>query len=117
MNMNKKLLGFLILTILVVVTIITVNLDKNSPTGIAFANVEALAADSRESDMTLWFRKDDDCVYTLTGKANSEFSVTIGGKLIEGRYNRNGEYVYRIKDGQTDCEAGGRHQCRARYCE
>lgn len=114
--MKKKVFSVITLVTLVIVVIVKVNVDKNSAMGVLLANVEALA-NASEGDGTLWFRLDEDCVYTFKGKANTNFTFTIGGHTLNGTYDRNGEYTYTVSDGQTDCESGGRHQCTARYCD
>lgn len=115
--MKKKILGAFMVSTMIVMAIMKIDFDKNSTTGFVLANLEALAYNDPETAKPiLWFRKNSDCVTTLKGKANTSFSITIGGQSISGSYNKDGEYEYRVKDGQTDCEIGGGHQCEAKYC-
>ena len=115
--MKYKIFGMLV--ILSITTLFATNVDfnlseDNLKNGFALKNIEALA--SGEEDSRLWFRNDEDCVYTYSGSANKSISINIGGATINGRYDSNGKFTYTVSKGLTRCSAGGPEQCEARYC-
>ena len=63
-------------------------------------------------EVTLWCRRDEDCVYKITGKANAD--VKFLGITI--KLNADGKAEYKYGGGKTHCIAGGNEQCTARYC-
>ena len=82
------------------------------------ANVEALSNPPDESgSITLWVRKDGDCVYEAKGKANSETTLQIGAiGSIKLKFNAQGVASYTAQNAKTNCEADGKEQCEAHYC-
>ena len=94
---------------------VSINLSKDqSKSGLALKNIEALAWG--EDTSQLWFRQDEDCVYSYSGSANKSVSINVGGNIISGKFERQGKFTYRISDAQTHCTSGGHEQCSARYC-
>ena len=84
------------------------------------ANVEALTSPSEpglQNQEPLWIRTDGNCVYTAKGKAGAKTTLNIiGVGVITLTFNSSGEASYTAEGGKTDCEAGGKQQCTARYC-
>ena len=94
---------------------VSINLSKNhSISGLALKNIAALA--DGENASKLWFRQDQDCVYSYSGSANKSVSINIGGNIINGKFDSQGKFTYRVSDAQTHCTSGGHEQCSARYC-
>jgi hypothetical protein len=92
-------------------------LSPKKTTGISLLdeNIEALT--NGEVGETLWVRKDGNCVYEATGKAGSTVKLNLGGtSIITLKLNSDGYVKYVATDAQTDCTAGGKQQCQARYC-
>lgn len=80
-------------------------------------NIEALSQSEGGGSTTVYFfRVDEDCEYTFTGKKGSTISFSIGGQNISITLNKNGEYTYVYKHGRTRCTVGGYELCEARYC-
>ncbi len=109
--MKKIVLGICIVSSIVLVGILFNDFQVSD--NVLLANVEALANPENEGG---WFREDKDCEYTFTGQKNTSFSLTIGSNVISGKYDNDGQYVYKVKDGKTHCTSGGHEQCTARYC-
>lgn len=78
-------------------------------------NVEALADPAGVN--TLWHRDDQDCVYTVTGKAGGTIKVKIVGiGIVNLTLGADGSASYTYPGGKTICTAGGNQQCESRYC-
>ena len=93
----------------------TLNPKKTAEISLLEENIEALT--NGEVGETLWVRKDGDCVYEATGKAGSTVKLNLGGtSIITLKLNSDGYVKYVATDAQTDCTAGGKQQCQARYC-
>lgn len=109
--MKKLTLGIVIAVFIALVGVHFSNFQSSE--NVLLANVEALA---NPEDTKLWFRKDESCVYTFKGEKGASFTLTIGGVSVSGKYDNEGNYVYKVKDGKTNCTSGGQEQCTARYC-
>ena len=93
----------------------TLSPKKTAEISLLEENIEALT--NGEVGETLWVRKDGDCVYEATGKAGSTVKLNLGGtSIITLKLNSDGYVKYVATDAQTDCTAGGKQQCQARYC-
>jgi len=93
----------------------TLNPKKTAEISLLEENIEALT--NGEVGETLWVRKDGDCEYKATGKAGSTVRLNIGhAGIITLTFDSKGKIEYLAKGAKTDCTAGGKQQCQARYC-
>lgn len=80
-------------------------------------NIEALTRPEVNNDDKLWFRKDEDCVYTITGKIGSVVNIKVGSLgSISIKIGADGKGTYIYSGGKTNCTANGNELCEARYC-
>lgn len=77
-------------------------------------NIEAL---TQNEETALWIRTDGDCKYETTGKAFSTVTINVASVgIFSVRVDASGHASYIAHDAKTDCMAGGKQQCQARYC-
>lgn len=90
--------------------------NKSEITGMALANVEALAKDNNadENQSAQWFVKTDDCSHTVTVGADGKVNIFGVIKVVDLEVGAS--YTESWKDVRTDCESGGKFLCTPYTC-
>src|SRR5574344_877680 len=79
-------------------------------------NISALA-DNPTDGRAIFKRTDQDCVYTVTGKAGGNIKLNIGGaSILNLTIGADGSASYTYPGGKTICESDGHQECTSRYC-